>query len=135
MRLEGSQGHQITPVGMDIGNPDWSPDGERIVFQSPAEPANDQTPQQIYTIHPDGTDLVQITHYEPVSGIVIGTFGPRWSPDGQKLVFAHRDGSTTRGPDGQPHADLFVMNPDGSNVVQITFTPEKDNNPAWGPAH
>lgn len=133
MRRDGSHRHQITPVGMDIGNPDWSPGGDRIVFQSPAEPADDQTPQQIYTIHPDGTHLVQITQYEPVSGIIIGTFGPRWSPDGRQLVFAHRDATTTVGPDGQPHADLFVMNPDGSNVVQINFTPEKDNSPAWGP--
>jgi Tol biopolymer transport system component len=133
MRRDGSIRHQITPAGMDVGNPDWSPDGDRIVFQSPAEPADDQHPQQVYTIHPDGTHLVQITHYAPVIGLTIGTFGSRWSPDGRKLVFAHRDATTTVGPDGLPHADLFVMNPDGSNVVQINFTPEKDNSPAWAP--
>jgi WD40-like Beta Propeller Repeat len=133
MRHDGSQRHQISPAGMDIGNPDWSPNGERIVFQSPAEPADDQHPQQVYTIHPDGTHLRPITHYAPVLGLVIGTFGSRWSPDGTRLVFAHRDPTTTIGPDGQTHADLFEMNPDGSDVVQITFSPEKDNGPAWGP--
>jgi Tol biopolymer transport system component len=132
-RRDGSHVRQVTPAGMDIGNPDWSPDGERIVFQSPAEPADDQHPQQVYTIHPDGTHLRQITHYAPITGVVIGTNGTRWSPDGRKIVFAHRDPNTTIGPDGQPHADLFEMNPDGSDVVQITFSPEKDNNPAWGP--
>ena len=111
----------------------WSPDGDRIVFQSPAEPADDQHPQQIYTIRPDGTYLRQITHYAVIPGFTIGTFGARWSPDGRKLVFADRDPNTTLGPDGQPHSDLFEMNPDGSDVVQITFTPEKDNDPAWGP--
>jgi hypothetical protein len=38
----------------------------------------------------------------------------------------------TYGPDGLPHADIFEMNPDGSELVQINFTPEKDNNAAWG---
>jgi Tol biopolymer transport system component len=133
MDRNGSHRHQITPPGMDIADPDWSPDGDRIVFESPAETPDDQTPQQIYTIHPDGTHLVQITHYEPVSGQLIVSIWPHWSPDGRKLVFAHRDATTTVGPDGLPHGDLFVMNPDGSNVVQITFTPEKDNAPAWGP--
>jgi len=132
MGRDGSHRHQITPIGMDVGDPDWSPDGRRIVFQSPADPADDQHPQQVYTIHPDGSHLVQITHYAIVPGLPIGTFGSRWSPDGQKLVFAHRDSSTTVGPDNVPHADLFVMNPDGSDVVQITFSPEKDNAPAWG---
>ena len=132
MRRDGTDRRQVSPPGMDIGNPDWSPDGERIVFQSPAEPADDLTPQQIYTVHPNGTYLTQITHYEPVSGLTIGTFGPRWSPDGRQIVFAHRDDKTTIGPDGLPHADLFVMNGDGSDAMQITFSPEKDNSPAWG---
>jgi hypothetical protein len=133
MRRDGSQRRQISPAGMDIGNPDWSPNGRRIVFQSPAEAEDDQNPQNVYTIHPDGTHLRQITHYAPVVGVVIGTFGARWSPDGRKLVFAHRDANTTIGPDGQPHSDIFEMNPDGTDVVQITFSPEKDNGPAWGP--
>lgn len=132
IRLGDSSGRQISPVGMDSGGPDWSPNGDRIVFQSPAEPADDQHPQQIYTIRPDGTHLRQITHYVIIPGFTIGTFGARWSPDGRKLVFAHRDPNTTLGPDGQPHSDIFEMNSDGTDVVQITFTPEKDNDPAWG---
>jgi Tol biopolymer transport system component len=133
MWRDGSHRHQISPAGMDVGSPDWSPDEDRILFQSPDETPDDQTPQQIYTIHPDGTHLVQITHYEPVPGFTLVTNAARWSPDAQRIVFAHRDLTTTIGPDGLPHGDLFVMNPDGSDVVQITFTPEKDNAPAWGP--
>lgn len=134
MRLGDPQSaRQISAAGMDSGGADWSPDGRRIVFQSPAEPTDDQHPQQIYTIHPDGTHLRQITHYTLIVGVTIATYGARWSPDGKKLIFAHRDPTTTLGPDGQPHSDLFEMNPDGTEVVQITFSPEKDNGPAWGP--
>jgi Tol biopolymer transport system component len=132
MNRDGSHRHQVTPAGLDIGNPHWSPDGRRFVFQSPAEAANDQTPQQIYTIRVDGTHLVQLTHYAPEAGITIKSYGTHWSPDGRKLVFAHVDSTTTIGPDGQHHADLFVMNPDGSEVVQIDFTPDRENSVAWG---
>jgi Tol biopolymer transport system component len=131
MRRDGSRKQQLTAM-TDVAKPDWSPDGDRIVFQSPAEPADDQQPEQIYTIRPDGTHLRQITHYAPIIGVTLVTDGAHWSPDGKKLVFAHRDPTTTLGPDGQPHGDLFEMNPDGSDVVQINFTPEKDNDPAWG---
>lgn len=133
MNRDGSHRRQITPgTLLGHGDANWSPDGSRIVFQVPADPTDDQNPQQIYTIHPDGTHLRQITHYAIIPGVTIATFGPRWSPDGKKLVFSHRDPYTTQGPDGLPHSDIFEMNPDGSNVVQITFTPEKDNNTAWG---
>jgi Tol biopolymer transport system component len=131
MRRDGLHKQQITPL-TDIGNPNWSPDGRRIVFQSPSEPADDQHPQNVYTIRPDGTHLRRLTHYNPILGVVIATFGPRWSPDGSKIVFSHRDPTTTLGPDGLPHSDIFEMNHDGSDLVQINFTPEKDNNTAWG---
>lgn len=133
MNRDGSHRRQITPATLlGYGDPTWSPDGDRISFQVPAEPTDDQNPQQVYTIHPDGTNLRQITHYAIILGVTIATNGTRWSPDGQKLVFAHRDPYTTLGPDGKPHSDLFEMNPDGTDVLQINFTPEKDNNPAWG---
>jgi Tol biopolymer transport system component len=133
MRRDGSRRQQVTPgTTLGYGNPNWSPDGTRIVFQVPAEPTDDQNPQQVYTIHPDGTHLRQITHYANIPGVTIATFGTRWSPDGKKLVFSHRDPNTTYGPDGLPHSDIFEMNPDGTDVEQITFTPEKDNNTAWG---
>jgi dipeptidyl aminopeptidase/acylaminoacyl peptidase len=67
MRKDGSQRHQITPSAMDVGDPDWSPDGKRIVFQSPADPSDDQHPQ-VYTIHPVAMSLkfVSVSHDLPL---------------------------------------------------------------------
>jgi Tol biopolymer transport system component/lysophospholipase L1-like esterase len=135
MNSDGSDRRQITPTVLNnVGNPDWSPDGRRILFQSPDENPfpDEQNPQQLFTIHPDGTGLVQLTNYGTEPGLIIGTNGARWSPDGRKIVFAHRDATTTVGPDGLHHQDLFVMNPDGSHVVQINATPEGDNMQTWG---
>ncbi len=50
---------------------------------------------------------------------------PAWSPDGTKLVFE----STRDGPD----ADIFVMNADGTNVVQLTDNDVGESTPSFTP--
>jgi hypothetical protein len=51
-------------------------------------------------------------------------YSPAWSPDGSKIMF----GSTRTG-----NRDLFVMNGDGTNDVQLTFEEGVDWAPAWSP--
>ena len=48
-----STSHRITPWRLNAGNPDYSPDGRRIVFNSAWE---GQTHSSLYTINPDGTE-------------------------------------------------------------------------------
>ena len=43
--------------------------------------------------------------------------GPRWSPDGTRLVFA----SGTGNPDERP--DLYSVAPDGSGLARLTDRP------------
>jgi TolB protein len=50
---------------------------------------------------------------------------PAWSPDGSRIVFE----STRDGPD----ADIFVMNADGSGVVQLTRNDVSDSTPVFTP--
>ena len=40
-------GHRVTPLRLNAGNPDWSPDGKRIVFNSSYE---GQAAVEIYTV-------------------------------------------------------------------------------------
>jgi len=49
---------------------------------------------------------------------------PAWSPDGSKIAFTRY---------GANASDIYVMNADGSGIVQLTNTPGNDDQPAWSP--
>jgi Tol biopolymer transport system component len=71
----------------------------------------------------DGSGLNQLTFETPGK-----TFsqGACFSPDGTKILFQHRP--STGG------VDLFTMNPDGSDVTQVTRTSTNERDPEWAAA-
>lgn len=81
-------------------NPDWSPAGNRLVFESTLSGT-----YSVYSINPDGTDLKRLT---PDSA---NNEQARWSPDGKHIVFSS---------DRAGHLDLYLMNADGSNQTRLT---------------
>jgi TolB protein len=101
-----------SPATID-DDPDWSPDGQRIVFTShPVTDNPDPSDKaEIFVMNPDGTGLQQLTFNAEEER------GPSWSPDGSKIVFMCRAGAETN-----PAADfeICVMNADGSGVTQLT---------------
>lgn len=78
------------PLATRAGNPQWSPDGSRIAFNR-IQRSGKQDIIDVWSIHPDGTNSVQLTKY--VSGREYnGTSQhvPTWSPDGAYLAYAER---------------------------------------------
>ncbi len=51
-------------------------------------------------------------------------FNPRWSPDGSKILF-HK-------PSGD-NLDIWMINPDGTNLMQLTSDSADDKDAAWSP--
>jgi Tol biopolymer transport system component len=116
VRPDGTGLRQLTQWGLHAAASDWSPDGSKIVFFTNF---NFPPSSNIYTIHPDGSDLTLIVKSAARSGVGF----PRWSPDGSKIIFA---GDITPGPQG-----LWTVNSDGSGLTEIPGT----NGlffPAWG---
>jgi TolB protein len=121
---DGTGLKRLTSWELEAGNEHWSPDGKRILFQSFGSFPDGTTPQ-LYTMWPDGTHLVQLTTNERNSW-------PAWSPDGTKIIFVHR--STTGATEADQNAHLYVMNADGSGLLQLTHNPFWQLQPAWSSA-
>src|SRR2546426_1555907 len=101
-------------VGMGV--PNWSPDGRKIAYSvavGPPRPNGDASVEALWIMHADGSHPVQFTN--PPLPTSYTDNGPAWSPDGTKIVIAHR---STTGVDQNAH--LYEMNADGSDLVQVT---------------
>jgi dipeptidyl aminopeptidase/acylaminoacyl peptidase len=104
--IAGAQNTSRISKPIEFWNPDWSPDGRSVVFESTLSGK-----YSIYVINGDGTGLRRLT------ADTSNNEQPRWSPDGKRIVF-----SSDRGGTG---LDIHVMNADGSNLVRLTTMPGK----------
>jgi TolB protein len=101
-------------------DPDWSPDGKRIVFTSHAvtDDATNSATAEIYALNMDGAGkAVRLTNNAEEER------APSWSPDGTRIVFCCRRG----GPD----FEICVMNADGTAQRSLTDNSVPDLTPTW----
>jgi len=121
VNADGSGLRRVTPFSLNAGDgPDWSPDGERILFRSPE---NDTfLGSHLYTIRPDGSGLRQVTHVPDGTTLYSASF----SPDGKRITVA------MQGVGGA--ADIYTMNTDGTKITPVSRTEARDSAPDWGGA-
>ena len=119
VNVDGTHPHRLIPAsrGVADGKIDWSPDGSRIVFSSP-EFGRPRKSSNVYTIRPDGTGLVQLTHDR---GGKVNNGADTWSPDGTKIAFLSNRSGEYR---------IYVMNTDGTAVTQLVH--RSGHLAAWG---
>jgi Tol biopolymer transport system component len=98
--------------------PSFSPDGRKIAFIS--ESASGAF--AITLMNADGTNQTRLTPIVPDTDPYPwqGKRSLSWSPDGSKIAFDEKH-------------DIFTINIDGSNLVNLTNHPALDIEPSWSP--
>jgi Tol biopolymer transport system component len=116
MSADGTSQTRITSLDHHELNPAWSASGSKIAFER-----NTGLNSDIWVANSNGTNAAQVTTN------AANDLRPAWNPTGTKIVF-----SSDR---GTPNVfDLFVMDPNGANQVNITNTPTiSEEYPSWSP--
>lgn len=100
-------------------DPSWSRDGRSIAFVS----WSDDGLGNIHSVRANGGRSKRLTsnpgHYH----------GPRFSPDGESIVFAATDGGYLTSPDWSVETGVLVVSADGGDARRIT---RNGNNPHFG---
>jgi Tol biopolymer transport system component len=107
----------LTDLALFGSYPDWSPDGQHIVFNTyPIGSFQDTTKaQNLYTIRPDGTGLTQVTRFgENDARAVEAT----WTPDGKRIIFVHIARSAS---DPWGERKIAFVDADGSNLTVLEW--------------
>lgn len=105
----------------------WSPDGKQIAFQAFGI-FNKGGPYQgdIWVMDTDGGNPRNLTNHHA------SDLGPDWSPDGRQIAFSsYRDRAWEF--EAWDNYDIYVMNADGTNLINLTKHPAKDYAPDWSP--
>jgi len=128
VKVGDNRPRQIAPAGLLSSFGDWSPQRNEIVFSQHVTP---DARSSLWVVHADGTGLHEIpVQAQPACGGAYsdpssqGCFGPRWSPDGKKIVFA-------RGTSPDNDSNIYTVNADGSDLTQVTHG-GADSSPDWG---
>jgi serine/threonine protein kinase len=125
MNSDASGLRQVTDLAEGACQPDWSPDGMRMVFISPCLSRTDEHPgAKMFIINADGSGLTEL----PFSGS--GDYDPAWSPDGTRIAFAFLQ---------QGQSQISVLNLNDNSVTRLTEIsadvrfPDWSRQPAWSP--
>ena len=153
--------YPLTDLGDGACQPEWSPNGRQIVFTSPCQFKRTRYPgSSLYTLDVDSGEILPLPkslegNFDPAwspdgqwiayttlinnrmqiekinledfstTRLSDGSFeeyDPSWTTDGRRLVFT-RDG---------PYGQIWLMDADGGNPVQFSFSGPVDNtNPKW----
>jgi Tol biopolymer transport system component len=115
MAPSGSNVRRLTDGAATALNPAWSPDGQRIAFQTNRDGIFD-----IHVMNADGSNQRRLLTNHPGNEA-----RPAWSPDGRQIAF-------NCGPDKEwTKFEICVIRADGSGFRTLTKNAAFDGHPHW----
>ena len=115
MESDGSNPRIVVPYGV---HPNWSPDGDRIIYVNWDTTKAQKNQAQIYVAESNGTNPRQISNLKDTN---FNIHDPTISPSGQKIAFTY---------DGE----IYTMMIDSSNSIQqVTAGLGYARRPEWSP--
>ena len=129
---------RLTNLPGPDGGPFFSADGSKIVFRGRHPQAGPELDDyftllkkaiwkpsglDVFTMNRDGSSLTQVT-----KGLGGANWAPFFTPDGKRIIFA----SNMKDPRGG-NFDIYLINPDGTGLEQVTFSDTFDGFPMFSP--
>ncbi len=123
MNSDGTNQRQLTTLKDGACEPDWSPDGQRLVFISPCPSMISgrfiKFPgSSLHVINADGSGMTAL----PLAPE--GDYDPAWSPDGKEIAFTSlKDG----------HPQIYILNLVTNIRQPLSINSYDEKQPAWSP--
>ena len=129
MNPNGKQIRRLTEQPKNDFEPAWSPDGKQITFVPYRDleqvPKGEIHRGEIYVMNADGSNPINLTQSpERADGF------SSWSPDGQQIVFTSAE---LFNANILANSDIFVMDADGANPINLTNHDALNQTPDWSP--
>ena len=116
--LEILSEHQLTNTKRSPSSPDWSPDGSRLaIIYTPTHPGINY---ELFLINSSGSNFQPLTDSPSYQYYA----NPDWSPNGTRIAFS---------ADLDDVYNVYLMDPDGTNILQLTAGKRDNDKPAWSP--
>ncbi len=102
-KIDGSSGYvDLTPAGSDSRQPNWSPAGDKILFQKVVKDQWD-----LWSIDTDGTNSILLTNFEGNKTDAV------FSTDGKFVIFSYENSELK-------HAHIYKVPISGGKPVRLT---------------
>ncbi len=122
MNRDGTSLEQLTENAALDFDPEWSPNGQRIAFQSDRNSFSD-----IFVMNADGSSQTNVTDNQSFDR------SATFSPDGKKIAFDSNleAGEGVDNPEGD--FEIFSVRGDGTSLTQLTKNGARDSQPDFSP--
>ncbi len=129
LRIMNLEDKSVTVLTKDYDNvPYWSPDGSKILFTR----KHDGNNFDLFTIHPDGKGLTQLTTLPTNDAHAV------WTNGGKQILwnsgeYGFKEEAALSDNTFQPYGIIFMMNADGTNKRPLTDSIWEDSMPCFVP--